>query len=193
MLKHTCLHTLMALSLLGNVTFAHAKECRGINFPDQVQLEGSTLKLNGLGMRKATFLKINVYVAALYVARTSNDPVVILGSDTPKELILHFVRDVDGSDLAEAWDEGFAKNAKTQLPALQERIEMLKGWMADVKTGQQLTFEFEPGSGIQVATDGAVKGTIKGDDFARVLLSIWLGADPPNPEVKAGLLGGSCS
>jgi hypothetical protein len=179
MLKPACLPVLMALTLFGNVAFAHAAECRGINFPDQVQTEGSTLTLNGLGMRKATFLKINVYV--------------ILGSNTHKELILHFVRDVDGSDLAEAWDEGFAKNAKTQLPALKERIATLKGWMADVKTGQQLIFEFKPGSGVQVATDGAVKGTIKGDDFAQVLLSIWLGADPPNPEVKAGLLGGSCS
>ena len=193
MLKHACLPVFMALTLFGNVAVAHAAECRGINFPDQVQIEGSTLTLNGLGMRKATFLKINVYVAALYVARTSKDPDVIIGSNTPKELILHFVRDVDGSDLADAWDEGFAKNAKTQLSALKERIATLKGWMADVKTGQQLIFEFKPGSGIQVATDGAVKGTIKGDDFAQVLLSIWLGADPPNPEVKAGLLGGSCS
>jgi hypothetical protein len=193
MLKHVYLLVLTALMLFGNAVLAHARECRGVNFPDQVRLEGSTLTLNGLGMRKATFLKINVYVAALYVAGTSNDPDVILGSDTPKELILHFVRDVDGSDLAEAWDEGFAKNAKAQLPALKERIATLKGWMADVKTGQQLIFEFKPGSGIQVATDGAVKGTIKGDDFAQVLLSIWLGADPPNPEVKAGLLGGSCS
>jgi hypothetical protein len=40
--------------------------------------------------------------------------------------------------------------------------------------------------------DGTVKGTIKGDDFAKAFLSIRLGADPPNPEIKAGLLGGSC-
>ena len=40
--------------------------------------------------------------------------------------------------------------------------------------------------------NGAVKGTIKGDDFAKAFLSIWLGGDPPNPEIKAGLLGGAC-
>ena len=31
-----------------------------------------------------------------------------------------------------------------------------------------------------------------GDDFAKAFLSIWLGTDPPNPEIKAGLLGGAC-
>ncbi len=38
----------------------------------------------------------------------------------------------------------------------------------------------------------AVKGTIEGDDFAKALLAIWLGGDPPNPEIKAGMLGGAC-
>jgi hypothetical protein len=37
-----------------------------------------------------------------------------------------------------------------------------------------------------------VKGTLAGDDFSRALLSIWLGASPPNPELKSGLLGGTC-
>ena len=53
---------------------AHGKECKGVTFPDQAQVEGSSLTLNGLGLRQATFLKVNVYVAALYVAKTSSDP-----------------------------------------------------------------------------------------------------------------------
>ncbi len=171
---------------------AEAKECKGVNFPEQAQVEGGNLSLNGLGLRQATFLKVNVYVAALYVAKTSSDPGVILGSGTPSELILQFVRDVGADDLRKGWDEGFAKNSKDQLPALKERIAMLNGWMADVKSGQRLTFIHKPGAGIQVDVNGAVKGTIKGDDFAKAFLSIWLGADPPNPEIKAGLLGGAC-
>ena len=171
---------------------AHGKECNGVSFPDQAQVEGSNLSLNGLGLRQATFLKVKVYVAALYVAKTSSDPGAILGSSAPSELILQFVRDVGADDLRKGWDEGFAKNSGAQLPALKERIAMLNGWMADVKSGQRLTFIHKPGAGIEVNVNGAVKGTIKGDDFAKAFLSIWLGADPPNPEIKAGLLGGAC-
>lgn len=96
------------------------------------------------------------------------------------------------SDLNDAWDEGFAANAKSQLPALEKRVETLKGWMSDMKKGERLTFTHVPGRGIQVNVGGVEKGTIEGDDFATAFLSIWLGAHPPNPNLKAGLLGGAC-
>ena len=57
-----------AMAVLG-VGVAHGKECKGINFPEQAQVEGSNLTLNGLGLRQATMFKVNVCVAALYVAR----------------------------------------------------------------------------------------------------------------------------
>jgi hypothetical protein len=50
---------------------ADARVCKDVDFPEQVQVKGTDLHLNGLGMRKVTFLKVNVYVAALYVPRTS--------------------------------------------------------------------------------------------------------------------------
>lgn len=171
---------------------AQGKECKGVSFPDQAQVDGDALSLNGLGLRQATMLKVNVYVGALYVAKTSKDANAILGANAPYELILQFVRNVDGGDVAKGWEEGFEKNAKAQLPALQERIATLSGYMGDVKSGQKLTFSFKPGVGVRVDVNGAVKGTIKGDDFGKAFLSIWLGAEPPNPEIKVGLLGGAC-
>ena len=126
------------------------------------------------------------------MAKTSSDPNALLGSNTPSELILQFVRNVGADDLRKGWSEGFEKNAKDQLPALKDRIAMLNGWMADVKTGERLTFIHKPGAGLQVDVNGAVKGVIKGDDFAKAFLAIWLGGDPPNPEIKAGMLGGAC-
>jgi hypothetical protein len=193
-MKSNAKRILVPVFLIGALAagVAHGKECKGVNFPDQTQVEGSNLTLNGLGLRQATAFKVNVYVAALYVAKTSNDPSALLGSNAPSEMILQFVRNVGADDLRKAWSEGFEKNAKDQLPALKERIAMLNGWMSDVKTGERVTFIHKPGAGLQVDVNGAVKGTIKGDDFAKAFLSIWLGADPPNPEIKAGLLGGAC-
>ena len=182
----------LAVALALGTGIAHGKECKGVNFPDQVQVDGSSLTLNGLGLRQATAFKVNVYVAALYVAKTSADANALLGSNTPSELVLQFVRSVGADDLRKGWSEGFEKNSKGELPALKDRIAMLNGWMADVKTGDKLTFTNKPGAGVTVNVNGAVKGTIKGDDFAKAFLAIWLGGDPPNPEIKAGLLGGAC-
>ena len=171
---------------------AHGKDCQGVNFPEQAQIDGSTLTLNGLGLRQATFLKVNVYVAALYVTNVSSDPHALLGSNTPKELILHFLHKASDDDLKKAWEEGFAHNAKEQLPALHERIERLKSWMADMQSGQRLTFIHKPGAGMQVEVNGTVKGTITGDDFAPPFLPSGSGPHPPNPGLKSGLLGGAC-
>lgn len=170
---------------------AQAKQCKDVDFPEHLQVGGQDLALNGLGMRKATFLKINVYVGALYVTRPSHDPKSLIDPGTPAQLILHFVRNVSAGQMRDAWNEAFEKVAPGEA-AFAPRIATLNSWMSDLKTGQRLIFTRVPGAGIEVSVNGAVKGTIAGDDFARALMSIWLGDSPPNPEIKAGLLGGEC-
>lgn len=182
----------VAFGPAAGVGVAQGKGCKGVDFPEHARVGNSDLTLNGLGMRKATFLKVNVYVAALYVVHPSGEPQTLIDPATPAELILHFVRNVGIDDLRKAWREGFEKVAQDRLPALNARIGTLSSWMEEMKTGQRLVFVRQPGAGIQVSVNGAVKGTIPGDDFSRALLTIWLGAEPPNPEVKAGLLGGPC-
>jgi Chalcone isomerase-like len=190
-ITRACLIPLLLLATA--VCTAQDKKCRDITFPGHVQLNGNDLALNGLGVRKATFLKINVYVAALYVAKPQREATALIDSETPQELILHFVRNVDADDLRKAFLEAFERDHADQSPSMKQRIATLNGWMSDVKTGQRLTFVRLPHTGIQVSVNGAPKGTIEGDDFARAFVSIWLGATPPNPELKSGLLGGDCA
>ena len=191
-MKRHLLFMVVSMLMVFESGVAHGKDCQGVTFPEQVQVDGSTLTLNGLGLRQATILKVNVYVAALYVANVSSDAQALLASNTPKELILHFLHNVSDDELKKAWEEGFEHNAKERLAALHERIAMLQSWMVDIKSGQRLIFIHKPGAGIQVEVSGTVKGTITGDDFATAFLSIWLGPHPPNPNLKSGLLGGAC-
>jgi hypothetical protein len=102
------------------------------------------------------------------------------------------VRNVDVEDLRKAFIEGFDRSSAGQSASLAGRIAKLNTWMPDMKSGQQLLFIRLPRAGMQVSVNGVPKGTIEGDDFSRALLSIWLGATPPNPELKSGLLGGEC-
>ena len=170
---------------------AHGKECKGATFAEQTEVGGTTLMLNGLGLHQATMLHIDAYVAALYVPKTSSDPQAILESNSPYVLTLQLLRDIGARDISKGWKEGFDRNAKAQLGALQNRISTLNGWMADMKTGQRMSFSFKPGTGLEVKVNGTVKGTIEGDDFGKAFLSISLGIQP-DQDLKAGLLGGAC-
>lgn len=183
--------TLLSLSLSMVLGVACAKECKGVGFPEQIQVDGISLALNGLGLRLATVFKVRVYVAALYAPKPSSDAATILGTDVAKQMVLHFVRNVGVDDLRKGWTEGFEKNANGALPALKDRIATFNSWMDDMKTDQRVILTYTPGAGVEVNVNRAAKGTIKGDDFAKALFAIWLG-DPPNPEVKMGLLGGTC-
>jgi hypothetical protein len=66
-MKRNLLLMLLSVITAFGVGVAHSKACKDVNFPEQAQVEGSTLTLNGLGLRQAMVLKVNVYVAALYV------------------------------------------------------------------------------------------------------------------------------
>lgn len=170
---------------------AQGRDCLGVSFPEQVPLDGSALALNGLGIRQATIFKVNVYVAALYVPKKSADAAGLMAANAPYVMQMHFVRNVGATDIAKGWTEGFERNAQGAVAASDPRVSTLRSWMSDIKSGQEMKFTFRPGRGIEGNVNGAAKGTIPGDDFARSLLSVWL-AVPPNPEIKAGLLGGRC-
>ena len=182
---------ILLLSVLMTLAGAsRAAECLGVSMPDQFVLDGQPLELNGLGARLATMLKVKVYVAGLYLEQHSADAASIIATDQPRHLVLHFVRDVDKKEITDAWTEGFKKN-DADMKALATRIDALNNAMTDLASGSILAFSYEPGKGTAVIIDDVNKTVIEGADFASGLMSIWLG-DPPNPEVKTGLLGGDC-
>lgn len=171
---------------------AHAAECGGVRLPDTVTVNGTALTLNGLGIREATVFNVDVYVAGLYLEHRSTSGAAIIQSTETRRLVLRFVRDVSREEMVEALQQGFARNAGASLPALNARMNRLNAWMPELREGSVLTFTYTAGAGIQVQTGSTVRGTIEGDDFARVFFSIWLGSSPPNAGLKRGLLGGRC-
>ncbi len=171
---------------------AQGKECEGINFPDQVQVAGADLTLNGLGVQRATFLKVDVYVGALYVTATSSDPTALIDSDAPQVLVIQFLRNVGVEDIRKEWTRDFTHVAPDRPVSLMQRVATLNSWLSDVKANERLTFIRQPREGIRVSIDGVVKGVIPGNDFSRDFMSIWLGAAPPSPGLKKGLLGAEC-
>jgi len=182
----------LGIAGLSAVASADAAECAGASFPDSKEIAGRTLKLNGLGVREATIFKVDVYVAGFYSMATSTSGGALITAPGPKHLALLFVRDVSTEDLTGAWEEGFRKAADENLPALQDRVDQLNRWMDAVKDGETMMFTYIPGTGTEIALRGAKKGVIPGEDFAEALFTIWLGPEPPNEGLKAGLLGGKC-
>lgn len=167
-------------------------ECIGVQVPDNVKVGDKDLVLNGLGIRKATIFNVKVYLGVLYLPEKSGDGEKIIGSNEPWELALHFVHDVDASDIRDAFDEGFKKAAGDDLSALSARIDTLKSKMVDFEEGHVLSYAYDPANGTVVDVNGKSGPPIEGADFAAALLKISIGPEPPNEDLKTGLLGGKC-
>ncbi len=166
-----------------------ARERAGVTLPDHATVEGKTLVLNGMGLRKATWLRVKVYVAGLYLEEKSLDADAILRPERTKRIVLVFVRAVGREDLLKAWDESFKENAGGDFAALEGRIATFHGWMPNrVAKGDTFAFTYLPGTGVLVTVKNETRGTIPGADFARSLFANWLGERTPSPALKAGLL-----
>lgn len=175
---------ILAVSMLD--TAALAGELAGATLPDTLKSGDSTLKLNGLGLRKKSVFK--VYVGGLYLESPSKDAGAILAADQAKAIRMHFLRDLTKAQLVEALQSGFEENAKDKTGQKAAFDKMLTV-IPDVKQGDTLTFTYLPGKGTMVQVGNKELGTFAGKGFSDAVFSIFLGPKPPTEDLKKGMLG----
>jgi hypothetical protein len=145
------------------------------------------LLLNGIGLREKYW--IDVYVAGLYVTSTSQEPTNIITSDTPKRIHTQFIySNVPKQKMIETLKDNIKNNPKIKPETLQE-IDKAALWMEDFTTGDELIFDYIPGTGTIFTIKGEVKGIIPGKEFMEALFSIYIGNQPASEQLKNGLLG----
>jgi hypothetical protein len=160
----------------------------GVTMPEAIDVGGQQLTLNGLATRKKFVVK--VYVAALYVSTKTSDADQILGEDSPRRMIMHFLRGVDKKKICDAWQEGLVKNTPDASAELKQQFVDLCGMMANVKDDDELIFTYVPEQGTEVSVAGSATGTLPGKDFADAILRCWIGPKPgPGDGFKKNLLG----
>jgi hypothetical protein len=180
----------MLLFVLSLVSPAHAREFEGVTMPDSASVGGQSLVLNGMGLREKFFLNINV--GGLYLPAKTTDGQSAIDQDVPKKLVMHFQYSggVPKDKMLEAYEEGLSNNASALKSSQAENLATFYGWLSDMAAGDEIVYEYVPGTGTTVWVKGAKKGTIAGSDFMKALFSIYLGKTPPTADLKAGLLGG---
>ncbi len=179
------------LVLLGLAFLVHpatAGTLAGVTLPEAITVEGKSLVLNGMGIRKATILNVKVYVAGLYVENKSRSADEIMSTGQVRRLDMVLLRGVERDDIVDVWRKGL-KNNGADMAKLKLRFDVFASWMSDLKQRDTLTFLYVPGRGVTVILKGTVKGTIGGADFATALFSIWFGREPADEDLKESLLG----
>lgn len=183
---------LMLLCGLALSCNASALNVGGIHLVDQVQMGNTPLQLNGGGVRKKWFFK--VYVLGLYLPHKQTSAREIIDDDNARRIVMHMLRDLSSSKLYGAFKEGIEANNSTDVLAAistqMKQMEQIFESIEEVKEGDIVRLDYQPGTGTQVIVNGTNRGTIAGGGFSRALMKVWLGDQPVQEDLKKGMLGG---
>ena len=185
--------TALTLSTLVATQFSHAYTVADVQLRTLIPAndERPELVLNGASLREL-YLLVDTYVGALYLEERTNDPESILKSDTHKRMVFHvMMKKVGARRIASALQEALVMNiTKEQHKDLTQDIEtMLSFFDGRLHKGEESFFDYIPGVGTRVTLNNEVKGIIKGKNFYRALLSIWVGENPVGRRFKQDILG----
>jgi len=165
-----------------------AASLAGVNLEDKVSINGQNLVLNGLGLRKKFFIK--VYVGGLYLTAKMSNPASILGSDSPRRMVMSFLYSVSKDQMCEAWEEGLEANTPNSSAEVKGGFKTLCSLMEAIPKGNRLVITYVPGTGTTVEVNGKVKGIIPGKATADAIISTWIGPKPAmGDDFKNAVLG----
>jgi hypothetical protein len=164
----------------------------GVKLEDRAVVGGSTLQLNGAGVRyKAVF---KVYTAGLYLSEKATTPQAVMAAPGPKRMTITMLRDIDSAELGKLFSRGMEDNmdrsAFSKLIPGVLRMSQVFSDHKKLREGDTFLVDWVPGTGTVLTIKGQVEGApFKEPEFFDALMRIWLGPKPADWQLKDALLG----
>ncbi len=161
-------------------------------FERELQLAGTGLQLNGTGVRAVAWFK--GYVVGLYLPAKASSPEQVVAMAGPKRLQIRMLQTVPAEEFVKALNKGVTRNSTdeemSELKAPLEQFARQVGALGQVRSGDVVDLDHEPGQGMAMRVNGTLRGDrVPGDALFAAVLRSFVGDRPYDPKLKAGLLG----
>ncbi|MDO9403267.1 MAG: chalcone isomerase family protein [Polaromonas sp.] len=166
----------------------------GIKVADPLDVRGTSLQLNGAGIRYKAIFK--VYVAALYTPKKVTTPEQLYADTGVKRMSITLLRDIDSNELGKSFTKAFEENTPRadMVKLIPSLVRMGQIFAAQKKlvAGENFTIDWIPGTGTIITVKGEPQGeAFKEVEFFNALMRIWVGPQPADYKLKGVLLGGN--
>jgi Chalcone isomerase-like len=177
--------------LVPSLAWAQTKLAEVI-FPNEANVGGQKLQINGYGMRFRFGLRI--YAAALYTPTKLTKNEDVIKPTVPKRLHLVAQRDVKGDDFGKLFSRGMEENmSKEDFSKIVNGVIRMGNIFAEAKTfakGDVIIIDIVPGTGLVTTFRGKQQGEpIKEPEFSQAMMQIWFGRKPADEALRKALLG----
>jgi hypothetical protein len=132
-MRKTTISLAVVMLVVATMLALNAGRLAGVTLPDTVQVGGTKLVLNGLGVR--TKYMVKVYVAGLYLEQKSSDPRTIIQADAPKRIVMQFLHSASKNQMTDAFNESFNDNSPEAVKTMKADIDQLRCGLEPVKVG----------------------------------------------------------
>ena len=152
-----------------------------------------TLLGTGLRIKKIAFLKFKAYAFGFYVDKAAADLAAFKGKpasddlrkalqtgDFKKELVLHFMRDLDAKKIQDAMREALEKGTDPKV------LDQFIAYFPEIKVGERCTLRWVPGGTIETVMMGQEKPPITDRAFAEKLYGLYVCPKPLQKDFKDG-------
>jgi hypothetical protein len=181
--------TIFLICMTG-LAFAGNQEIAGVTFPGEKQIAGTTLKLNGVALRKALMV-VKVFAGGFYLEKPTHDAREAIESEQVKHLHLHYLT---GKATAKKLRAGFieameAANPPELIEKHRQEIDRFASWLdTDMKPGSISESTYIPGQGLTLWVTGEKKGTLQDKEFIRMYYRYCVG-EKADKRLRKGYLG----
>ena len=165
-----------------------AASLQGVNVPEHEMMDGTQLRLNGIGLRTVSVFQIDVYVAGLFLEEPTTDATSILKSPRKKVLVMTFLRELSADKARQAWNEAFERTCRAPCQLAKATVDQFLAAVPDMRKGDVVKFQFSVNT-LRVMVNGRELGVIHDPVFEQTVLASFIGPAPTSTSLKKGLLG----
>ena len=165
-------------------------ELEGVVVPRTLDINGSSLKLSGFGVRSKMW--VDVYVQALYLTIITQDAKEIIDGNTEMAIRIQITSNmVSSNKFSKSVNNGLEKSAGKDLESLRPKIDLLISMLKDeIVKDDVFNMVYNPkDSSMWIYKNDKLKGKVKGMDFKKAFFGIWLSEKPVDQDLKNNLLG----
>lgn len=166
----------------------------GVAFPEN--RDGMRLLGVGLRVKSIAFVKVKVYAIGLYVADSAvtgalgkhrgkgSTPELykdVVWGDFPKQIVLHFTRDLGQGKIQDAMRDALEGSEKSL-------VDKFVSYFPEVKEGQECILRWGSGGVLETTMAGQARPPISDKNFTAAVFGIWLREKPIQDDIKADLV-----
>ena len=138
---------------------------------------------------------VKLYVGALNLSAKNKSAEEILKDTGAKRVSMFVLTDeITAKELVASLNNALAANhIPMELALIEARLRQLNEMMINtgvLKKGTVVTLSYLPATGTHIRINSEEKLVIKGEDFFRAMLRIWIGNKPVDGRLRDAMLGG---